>query len=378
MNVLIVGSGIIGLASGLECASRGMRTTIVDAGAIPSPAASSHDVHRLFRYPYGPLRGYARLVPAAWNCWTDLFETIGEQYFIETGTLAIGDPSTGWVPHSVASMRELGVRFERLSREEARERYPIAVLHGGKDVLYTPSGGVLLADRILHAMATRARTMGVRLIPDVSVTPEQLPDLAARETADAVVIATGAWSALPSAYGEYPVTAVRQCVAYLSAPPSAYVSDENSRCPMILDLDETSGFYLVPSVAGTPAKVGDHLPGRPDTDGAARVPDRHEKARIVHLIRTGLRDAPTRDLTFSLCRYAMTPVRRFVLREEGTLPGAPSTRVLIAGGGSGHGFKFGPLLGRLAADILDGSIPPERAASIAAGRAGRNEVPYLR
>jgi sarcosine oxidase len=51
------------------------------------------------------------------------------------------------------------------------------------------------------------------------------------------------------------------------------------------------------------------------------------------------------------CLYAMTPDRDFILD---TIDG-----MVVLGGDSGHAFKFGPLLGRLAADLAQGLALPE-------------------
>ena len=52
----------------------------------------------------------------------------------------------------------------------------------------------------------------------------------------------------------------------------------------------------------------------------------------------------------TVCLYTCTPSWDFAIDE---LPGAP--RIVVAGGFSGHGFKFGPALGELVADLVDGT-----------------------
>ena len=64
------------------------------------------------------------------------------------------------------------------------------------------------------------------------------------------------------------------------------------------------------------------------------------------------------------CIYTMTPDRDFILD---TIDG-----IVVLGGDSGHAFKFGPLLGRLAADLAQArQLPPEcemfRAGRLAGG-----------
>jgi len=378
MRVLIVGCGIFGLSSALECVRRGMDVTLVDAGSIPCRSASSYDAHRLIRYPYGRHRGYARLIPHAYASWQSIWDEIGEQLYVETGTLAIGDASTGWIDDSVASLKESGIPYDRLTAAEARELFAPMSIKDSKQILFTSSGGVLLAERILQALSLRLKHGGARMLPDHAVSTDGLGELASEERADAVIITTGATRDLPAAFCSYDVTPTRQVVGLLTAPSRRLTFSGPGSLPMFLDLDETSGFYLVPSVAGTPAKIGDHRPGRIDAEGLSIEPTHDERRRLSRLFVSAL-DRPLPDhMTFKICRYAMTPDRRIVLRRGEPIDGLPDTRIIVAGGGSGHGFKFGPVIGKLIAAQLDGSLTPDDAERIAAGRVDRGETLYLR
>ena len=63
------------------------------------------------------------------------------------------------------------------------------------------------------------------------------------------------------------------------------------------------------------------------------------------------------------CFYTMTPDRDFILD---TIDG-----IVVLGGDSGHAFKFGPLLGRLAADLAQGRPLPEECTRFLVGRFAR-------
>jgi glycine/D-amino acid oxidase-like deaminating enzyme len=157
---------------------------------------------------------------------------------------------------------------------------------------------------------------------------------------------------------------------------------------MLLDLDEKSGFYMVPPVGRTPAKFGDHMPGRAAralnasdvtvssaSVGGRQAPDvtRQERDRLSTLFTSGFGRRLPHDTTFGLCHYGMTPDRRFLLRVMDPGVAVTDARLVVVGGGSGHGFKFGPLIGELVARVLDGSVGGDTAGRIASGRA-----PYRR
>src|SRR6267378_5846255 len=62
MKAIIVGGGIMGLATAWALARDGHEVELLEQGALPNPLASSMDEHRLIRHPYGDRRGYARMI----------------------------------------------------------------------------------------------------------------------------------------------------------------------------------------------------------------------------------------------------------------------------------------------------------------------------
>jgi glycine/D-amino acid oxidase-like deaminating enzyme len=72
MRVIVVGGGIMGLASAWALRRSGYEVALYEQGPLPNPLASSCDQHRLIRFAYGALTGYARMVVeayAAWSAW---------------------------------------------------------------------------------------------------------------------------------------------------------------------------------------------------------------------------------------------------------------------------------------------------------------------
>ena len=86
-----------------------------------------------------------------------------------------------------------------------------------------------------------------------------------------------------------------------------------------------------------------------ESEGAAerRIEESVQSAaRLVGQMLPGLETAPVFKQS---CLYTSTPDHDYVLGELRKLPG-----VVIAGGGSGHGFKMGPAIGDAAAALALG------------------------
>jgi sarcosine oxidase subunit beta len=212
------------------------------------------------------------------------------------------------------------------------------------DAFLLSRGGVLLAERIVAALARHCAGLGVtfRRARVTEADPARgrlaLADGTVAE-ADLLVLAAGPWAPRLLAGLAGRVAASRQIVLYLEPPAALRAAWAGA--PMLLDRGTTGvGFYAVPPVAGTPLKIGDH---RFSLDGDAEADPREataaERDGILALAGGRLRDLGAyRMLGARACYYDVEPREHFILEQAGE-------RAWVMSGFSGHGFKFGALLG---------------------------------
>lgn len=368
MDVIVVGAGIMGLSTAWALLRRGHRVTVFEQGQIPNPLGSSVDQHRLIRHPYGSMLGYTRMVDAAFEAWDRMWDDLGERLYHETGTLALDGGPGSWADRSAVAMTEAGVPFARLSLDETARRWPMLTLDGLRGALHLESGGVLFAGRIVELLAHHLGMHGVRLRPRsrvAAVDPERARVEVAGEPpvqADAMVVAAGPWVArlLPDLVPR--VTPSRQLVAYVQ-PPEA-LAPLWAEAPMLLHIGQEDGIYVVPPVAGHGMKLGDHrfvLGGDPDNDRRAQEA---ELRGVLESCRTRLRDIDRYHLDHGkTCFYTVAPDERFIVEPVGRAG-------WVMTGFSGHGFKFGALMGLRLAAALDGEIDAATLSRYAAGTGG--------
>jgi len=365
MRVGVVGGGITGLSTAWALLRRGAEVTLFEQGPLPNPLASSHDAHRLIREAYGADLGYARLVREAFQSWERLWADLGVCHYVGTGTLALATTDRGWTHDSREAMDELGWPHELLTPAAVAERFPWLLTADVDWALWLDSGGVLLADRILESLVVHLTSAGAELVPDTPVLglepAEGRVQLADRtHDFDAVVVAAGPWTPQLRPGLASRLTPSRQVVTY-AKPPAALV-DQWSGAPMLLDVG-SAGFYVVPPVAGTDLKIGDHgfsLVGDPSADRAASSAEGRAVFESAGQRFVGFEDYEL--LSEKVCFYTVEPSERFILdRRE---------RMWGISGLSGHGFKFGPLLGEgVAAGVL-GEHSIDELASWARGQGG--------
>ena len=178
------------------------------------------------------------------------------------------------------------------------------------------------------------------------------------QRADRVVIAAGPWvrDLAPSAVGR--VKPSRQVVAYLSPPEPLQAAW--STAPMVLDIHGAGGIYVVPPVAGSGLKVGDHsfsLKGHPTKNRTAMPAEGEALLEACRGRLSGLDDYTLQEL--KTCFYTVQKDEAFIVEAL--------DRSILVTGFSGHGFKFGALMGEVVAALIGGRIDEGEARRLAAG-----------
>jgi glycine/D-amino acid oxidase-like deaminating enzyme len=370
VKIAIVGAGIMGLASAWALARDGHAVTVFEQGPVPNPLGSSVDRHRLIRHTYGAERGYTRMINAAYDAWDLLWADLGTRHYAATGTVVL-DAAHQWTTDTARTLTEEGVPFRRLDMAQFTRDYPLLEYEDLYAALFLDTGGTLFAESIVADLARYLPTRGVRIeahTPVRDVDPERgrmvLFDGRVID-ADLLIVAAGPWAPRLISALRPRVTPSRQVVLYV-APP-ADLLEAWLRHPMVLDIDRASGFYLVPprrqpngDVSGL--KLGDHtfsLTGDPDRD---RIASQDEAEKILAHVGRRLRNIGRYTLTEAkTCFYDVEPTEKFIVEPLGT-------RGWVLSGFSGHGFKFGAVIGLELARTISGRRSAPELTAWAAGR----------
>lgn len=358
-DVAVIGAGLAGAATAWELARRGVATLLVEAFHPGHRQGSSHGSSRIFRRSYAdPL--YVELTGQAADCWDELESDAGTRLRHRVGMLDFG---TRRDPVRLAEqLAAAGVPHELLSAREAAERWPQLRYDGGP-VLYHPDAGRLDADATVAACVERAVAHGAELRSGTRVSRlERLPSGQVRlhgpgldhavVRAERVVVAAGAW--LPGfglPFRLPPLTVSQHEVFHFRRREDQWREDSGPEWPAFLHAAGLLQAYGLPSGAdgggGGTFKVGLSGRGRSTTagtrSGVVEPLVRHAVSDYVRHRLPGLDPEPVAE---SSCLITSTPTRDFVLDRAGSL--------VIVSACSGHGAKFAPLLGRMAADLALG------------------------
>lgn len=355
-TAIVVGAGVFGAWSALRLARDGWQVTLIDAYGPANGRASSSDHSRVMRAGYGAAADYTRWAVESLADWNWLAKKSGQPLVVESGALFLATPGAAYLADTVAALTACGVTHERLDAATVASRFPQIGVIGLGDAVYEARGGVMRARQAVHAAVAVGRSYGVQYRQGQVAPLDESSDapvvrLTSGETlvADRYVFTCGPWLSrlVPDAIGGR-IRATRQEVLYFGVPPGdpRFALD---RLPVWIDFE--AGYYGIPDLDACGFKVG------VDRHGPTIDPDRDDRlvdASTVAAVRAffarrfpALVDAPLVDA--HVCQYENTTHGDFLIDRH---PRWES--VWIAGGGSGHGFKHGPAVGKHVADLLGG------------------------
>lgn len=367
MKVIVIGAGIMGLSTAWALAKQGADVTVLEQGALPNPVASSVDDHRLIRHPYGARHGYAAMVVEAFRAWDEMWADLGESHYHQTGTLVLGGRDNPKAAVDAEGVEKQGLSVEWLTPAQMAAAYPLLKTDGLSGGFRLPTGGTLRCGRIVTGLIRHLTLDGMDIRQGAQVI--EADPVTGRVTlaggdvlqADKVVVAAGAWLTRLRPEMAARVTPSRQVVIYVRPP--AGTGTLWRQMPCILDIDDNNnGFYLVPPAPGTGLKIGDHIFSRSGDPTAERRVAPEEAAAI--LAKCAPRFHRIEDYAVAdakACFYTVEPDERFIVEEQ--------DRMIILSACSGHGFKFGAVVGQRTADLVLGRRAAADVRRWAAGEA---------
>ena len=366
----IVGAGVFGAWTAHHLQEQGHKVTLIEAWGPAHSRASSGGESRLTRAAYGKDEIYTRMAMDSLPQWKALSAVSGLPIFIPAGILFFFPTEEPYVRDSIAAHRKFGLPTDVLTQAAMARRFPMIDFDGIKVGLYEPGFGALMArrsvltlvDRFVKAGGTYTKGFvrppsrdGVRLSELVLSSGERI-------RADRFVFAAGPW--LPKLFPQVigpKIEPTRQEVFFF-APPAGDRRFAPAAMPGWADFNGGDIFYGFPDLESRGCKFAHDAHGvEVDPDTQSRRPTEAALAEIVAYRDRRfplLEGAPLTEAR--VCQYENSSNGDFLIDLHPEWP-----NVLLLGGGSGHGFKHGPEVGRYAAARLMGSAKPELRFSLA-------------
>jgi glycine/D-amino acid oxidase-like deaminating enzyme len=362
-QIAVIGAGAFGGWTALAMLRLGARVTLVDAWGPANSRASSGGETRLIRAIYGPDLVYTRMAARALELWKENEANWGRQLFHPTGLVWMSaGADDSYERAALENLGRCGVAHELMETSEAATRFPQINFEGVRSVIYERDAGYLAAriacQSVLDSFIAEG---GEYRQAQAEPGPTQGNRMGAVRLSDGTILqrdhycfACGPWLGrmFPEHIGNL-VSATRQEVFFFGTEAGGKEFDEG---PMPAWVDHGRGFnYGMPGNLGRGFKFADDArgPAIDPTSGERVISDEGLRSAREYLGFRFPRLAGAPVVDARVCQYEDTPDHHFIID---SLPGADNAWIL--GGGSGHGFKHGPVVGKLAARmVIEGAAP---------------------
>lgn len=349
-DVAVIGAGAFGAWTALHLAEAGVGVTLVDMFGAGNDRSSSGGESRNMRAAYAGNAFYTRWAREAWFRWLEREAEFGVRLVYPCGSLRAGTAAE--LADQARLFAEIGAPWEQLAPDEVMYRWP-QVRPPGEDVFYEPESGVLAAARSLQAVERAFAAHGGMVVRGVARLTggganTRLEVEGHTLHCDTIVLACGPWlrSLLPGSLAPLIRTPRRELVFIAPRPGDTRYGWE--RCPNLVDALGWTSADLGNGVKIAPPMKGIDM----DPDEADRLSSSIALTGAQTFVRARLPGLVGRPVVSTyVSQLENTATEDFIIDRH---PEAP--RLLIAGGGSGHAFKFGPVLGDYVAKaVLAGS-----------------------
>lgn len=368
-RVVVVGAGVFGSWTAHHLQQMGHRVTLIDAHGPAHCRASSGGESRLTRAGYGRDEIYTRTARDSLPQWKALSAVSGLPIFLPHGVLFFSQQRDDYMQGSIDVHQKLGMPLEVLDQAQLQQRFPMIDFHGVELGILETAFGALMARRAVQTLVDRFVRAGgtyVKGLVEIPRSKDELDEVRLSNgevvAGDRFVVAAGPWLSklFPDVVGKR-IRATRQEVFYFAAP----AGDRRFLGPAMpgwADFNSGDIFYGFPDLEGRGVKFAHDQHGvEVDPDTQSRRPTDAALAEIVAFRDRrfpALRDAPL--IGAEVCQYENSSNGDFLIDFHPQVQ-----NLLIVGGGSGHGFKHGPEVGRYAASRLFGLVNPEPRFSLA-------------
>ena len=379
-DVVVIGGGVNGVSIAYALAARGVKTVLVEKGALASGASGRSSA--LVRMHYTN-EWDARLAWASFPVfrnWTELMG--GPTVFTHTGFVNVVAPQ--FADHlrlNVEMLRGIGVNTTAITGAELRDLQPFANVDDIGAAAYEPDSGYANPAETVEGFRRRATELGARVLQWTAVTRvirresrvTGVDTSGGRIDAGSVIVAAGAWSR-------------RLCAEIgleLHARPKAIDTVAVTRPPELAKghmvfIDNVQGNYFRPesgglTLVGVPCQEWDI---DPDTLGTGLPPEAADVGAqlLTHRIPAMERATLSRGYRafdgYSADRHAIL----------GRVDGIDG--LYLATAFSGSGFKIAPAVGTCMAELVTEGraktvdIEPFSIRRFAEGRTVEGPYPY--
>lgn len=348
----------MGMSAGYYLSRKDLNVLMIDSNDPPHALGSHGGDTRLIRHAVGEGLQYIPLALRSQELWDELQTHSNDEIFRQIGILNFGYKGSEFLENTIEGAREYDLEIETLTAGEIQQRWP--GVHG-EDLeigYYEKKGGVIMGENAIRTYRRLALSNGAELLIDTpvkSIQPEEDHVRVETEndsfTADKLILSSGAQNgAMLKDLGlNLNLQPSRRTIAWFEADEELYSSDH---FPGFIGRSIHGSYYGFSSIDGTGVKIGrydgyeddDNEPESMNREFGAFDRDEGDLRTYLEEHMAGANGKVNKGLT---CIFTNTPDEDFIIDQH-----PEHDNIYIAGGFSGHGFKYVPVVGEILTDLI--------------------------
>jgi sarcosine oxidase len=246
------------------------------------------------------------------------------------------------------------LKLQDLDKREAAARFPTLKFLPNESILFEADGGVLRPEAAIRAHLQHAKAAGAEMRFDVTMESWRarvgnfeisLAD-GSKITARKLILSLGPWFARELAKLDVEIRVQRNVQVWFT--PATHAYDAPGFPPFLVTRPGMlAPLYGFPDF-GDGVKAAFH--GAGELTEAAQLKRDVDPARdlepLVRAMEDWMPGAAREFREAKVCMYSLTPDQHFIVDTH-----PEHSNLVLCGGFSGHGFKFAPVIGEIAADL---------------------------
>ncbi|XP_013421787.1 peroxisomal sarcosine oxidase-like [Lingula anatina] len=358
---IVIGGGIEGSSTAWQLARNGHKTLLLEQFPLPHTRGSSHGASRIIRHGYAePF--YVEMMMDAYKLWREIERESGIALYRKVGILTLECHPYEGIKVMESNLAKFGVYYKRLGPRDLKKQFPMLTYPNQYHATLEDDGGILRADQALKTIQSLFSSAGGTIEDGekvVNITPGHLISVHTKQDTyktKNLVVAAGPWTnkLLEPLNLKLPLQPLAINVLYWKEKEQGEYSPGRMPCFIHSSRDRLQEFYGLPceEYPGL-MKVDLHTGRAADPDARdANNQDQWDVKLVAEFLQKhlpGLEDKPS---VMERCMYTVTPDHNFILDRH-----PKYENIVIGAGFSGTGFKLGPVVGKVLAELVMQKAP---------------------